>query len=196
MDGKHRLICSNMDTTRSSASGVAILTHRQWTSDIIQKICVNDRVMAVDLKIDKKIIRIMAVYLPHSGYEYNYFQETLTYIERLAMDAWDKRYTLIIAGDFNLSLDHGDRGRAMTELCIQFSMYIVNGQTPADDADQNYGGLIIYCIQNHYDRMIPLRIMIWIWDPIIGTFLHHWKLFDRQSLGHVVEHHLKDGSLH
>ena len=56
-------------------------------------------------------------------------------IERLAMDAWDKRYTLIIAGDFNLTLDHGYRGRAMTELCTQCSMDIANGQTPADDID-------------------------------------------------------------
>ena len=56
-------------------------------------------------------------------------------IERLTMDAWDKRYILFIAKDFNLILDHGDRGRTMTELCAQFFMDIANGQTPADDAD-------------------------------------------------------------
>ena len=87
MDGRYRFICSNTDTARSSASGIVILINRQWTSDIVQKICVNDRVMAVDLKISKKIIRIMAVYLPHSGYGCNYFQETLLDIKRLAMDA-------------------------------------------------------------------------------------------------------------
>ena len=113
-----------------------MLIHRKWISNILQKTCVNDRVMAVDLKVSKKIIRIMAVYLYHSGYGWNYFQETMADIERLAMEALDKRYSLIIAADFNLSLDQGDRGRAMNELCTQFSMDIANGQTLEYDADK------------------------------------------------------------
>ena len=59
-----------------------------------------------------------------------------------------------------------------------------------------YGDCIIYCIRIHYDRMRPLRVMIWTWISFIGTLLHHWKLVDRQSLGHVAGHHLKDGSFH
>ena len=91
--------------------------------------------MAVDLKVSKRIIRIMAVYFIHSGYGWNLFQEIMTDIERLAKEALDKRYSLIIAGDFNLSLDQGDRGRAMHELCMQFSMDIADGQSPADAID-------------------------------------------------------------
>ena len=56
-------------------------------------------------------------------------------IERLAMEALDTRYSLIIAGGFNLSLDQGDRGRVMHELCIQFSMDIADGQNPTDGVD-------------------------------------------------------------
>ena len=78
---------------RSSASGIAILIHRKWTSNILQKTCVNDRVMTVDLKVSKKIILIIAVYVLHSGYGWNYFQETLTDMERLAMEALDKDYS-------------------------------------------------------------------------------------------------------
>ena len=91
MDGKHRHICSNTDMAISLASGVAILIHRQWISDVMQKICVNHGVMVMDLKSSKKIIRIMVIYIRHSGYGWNYFQEILTDIERPAMDALDKR---------------------------------------------------------------------------------------------------------
>ena len=90
----------------------------------------------------------------------------------------------------------------MQEFCIQFSMDIAGGQESADDADTwtlEFGPYLrrldyIYCIRNHYDRMILLRTMIWTWDPTIGTCLHPWKLFDRQSPGHAAGHHLKDGN--
>ena len=45
----------------------------------------------------------------------NYFQEIVMDIERLSMEGMDKRYALIIAGDFNLSLERGDRGAIMAE---------------------------------------------------------------------------------
>ena len=51
------------------------------------------------------------------------------------MEALYKRYSLIIAGDLNLNLDHGDKGRAMHELCVQFSMDMVNEQNSTDDPD-------------------------------------------------------------
>ena len=53
-------------------------------------------------------------------------------IERLAMEGMDKGYALIIAGDFNLSLERGDRGAIMAEFCEQFSMNIVNDQDSAE----------------------------------------------------------------
>ena len=118
MDGKHRFICSNSNMTRSLASRVVILIHRKWTSKILQKTCMNDRVMVVDLKVSKRIIHIMAVHFLHSGYGRISFQEVMTDIERLAMEALDKRYYWIIAGDFNLNLDQGDRGRAVHQFCV------------------------------------------------------------------------------
>ena len=145
----------------------------------------------------------MVVYLPHSGYWLNYFQETLMDIESFAMDAWDKRYTLIIAGDFNLILDHGDRGRAMTEFCTQFYMDIANGQTPADDVDtwiwkfRSYLQRIDYILYSKSIRSDDITSnLIRIWSRIIGTCRHLWKSFDRQSLEYVAGHHLKDGNLH
>ena len=55
-----------------------------------------DRVMAMDLKIYHKVIRIIAVYLPHAGYESNYVQSKFNDVERLILEACDKRYAVVI----------------------------------------------------------------------------------------------------
>ena len=79
---KHRFICFNTDMARSRVSGGSTLIRRQWVSDLLWKIHADDGVMVVDLKISKKIIRIMVVYLLHSGYGRNYVQEILIDMER------------------------------------------------------------------------------------------------------------------
>ena len=135
IEGSHRLVCSNDASARSPASGVAILVHHRWTTNIKHTICLNDRVMAVDLKISQKTIRLIAVYLPHSGYDRKYFQDTFIDIEVLANDAMDKGYTIILGGDFNLSLDQGYRGEVMEEFCSSFSMNIAGGVLMGNDAN-------------------------------------------------------------
>ena len=89
--------------------------------------------MAIDLKISHKMIRIIAVYLPHAGYDSNYFQSTLDDVERLIMEACDKRYAVVIGGDFNLSLDQGVRDRLLQDLCAEFSLDIANGTPLAEN---------------------------------------------------------------
>ena len=133
--GVDRLICSNDTNARSPASGVAVLVHRRWTKSIARKICLHDRVIFIDLKIAQKIIRVIAVYLPHMGYDWNYFINIFTDIEGLVMEAMNKGYTLVLAGDFNLTLDQGQRGDVMKELCTTFSLEIANGRTMADSSD-------------------------------------------------------------
>ena len=64
IEGKHRLISSNDKNAKTSATGVAILVHRRWTGQIKKKICLHDRVMAVDLKLPRRLVRILAVFLP------------------------------------------------------------------------------------------------------------------------------------
>ena len=89
--------------------------------------------MAIDFKLSHRMVRVLAVYLPNAwNYDLNYFQEIFNDIERLSMEAMDKGYTLIIGGDFNLSLERGNRGRIMAEFCEQFSMVIANGQDTAE----------------------------------------------------------------
>ena len=93
--------------------------------------------MAIDLKIAQKIIRVIAVLLSHMRYDWNYFMDIFTDIEGLVMEAMDKDkgYTLVLAGDFNLILDQGQRGDVMKELCTTFSLEIANGRTMADSSD-------------------------------------------------------------
>ena len=119
---KHRLISSNDKNAKSSATGVTILVYRRWTGQIKKKICLHDRVMAVDLKLPRRMVRILAVYLPNAwNYDLDYFQSIFKDIERLSMEAMDKGYALVIAGDFNLSIEQGERGKIMIEFCEQFS---------------------------------------------------------------------------
>ena len=106
LDGGHRFISSNDQNARSSATGVAILFHRRWTDKVKKKICLHDRVMAIDLKLPHRMVRVLAVYLPNAwNNDLNYFQDFFMDIERLSMEGMDKGYALIIAGDFNLSLE-------------------------------------------------------------------------------------------
>ena len=53
LTGGHRLIC---EYGGGVASGVAVLVHRQWVRFIRKKILVNDRLMAIDLKIGEKLV--------------------------------------------------------------------------------------------------------------------------------------------
>ena len=84
--------------------------------------------------ISQKIARFIIAHLPKAcNYDLNYFQVILDDIERLSMEAMDKNYASFIVGDFDLSLERGDRGRIMNEFCQQFSMDIANVNTAQTD---------------------------------------------------------------
>ena len=80
---------------------------------ISRKICLHDRVIAIDLKIAQKTTRFIVVYLPSIGYDWNYFLDTFKDIEGLVMEAMDKRYASVPAAYLNLTLDQGRRGDIM-----------------------------------------------------------------------------------
>ena len=106
IEGRHRLISFNDKNARTPATGVAILAHRRWTGQIKQIIYFHDRVIAIALKLPPRMVRILAVYLPNAwNYDLIFFQSIFEEIERLSMEAMDNGYALIIADDFNLSLE-------------------------------------------------------------------------------------------
>ena len=49
------------------------------------------------------------------------------------MEVCDKRYAVVIGGDFNLSLDQGVRDRLLQDLCAEFSLDIANGTSLAEN---------------------------------------------------------------
>ena len=73
------------------------------------------------------------MYLPHAGYDSNYFQSTFDDVERLRLEACDKRYAVVIGSDFNLSLDQAVRDRFQHDLYAEFSLDIANGIPLAED---------------------------------------------------------------
>lgn len=65
LEGGHRLI-TNLSTP--AASGTTILINERFVKKIIRIIPISDRVLGLDVRIGKKILRIIAVYVPHAGY--------------------------------------------------------------------------------------------------------------------------------
>ena len=63
--GDHRLLAN---LSIQSVSDTAILIHQRHVTDILKKQSVGDRIMSVDFKFGFKLIRVIAVYLPHAGY--------------------------------------------------------------------------------------------------------------------------------
>ena len=72
------------------------------------QICLNDRVMTIDLQISNKIICIIGIYLLHTCCASNYFQNLFDDLNRLVMEAYGKQYKIIIGGNFNLNLNERD----------------------------------------------------------------------------------------
>ena len=79
LSGGHRLISSYKDAT-SPASGTAILIHARIIKFVRRKIIMHDRVMAIDVKFDKKMIRVISVYVPHAGHAWNDFDDVFACI--------------------------------------------------------------------------------------------------------------------
>ena len=73
--------------------------------------------------------------MPINGYDWNYFLDIFNDIQRLAIEAMDKRYGLVLTGDFNLNLDHYRRGDIMNKICTVLSLEIANGKTMPDSFD-------------------------------------------------------------
>ena len=117
----------------SNASGVAIFVHAKHTEKIIRKILISDRVMAIDIREGNRILRIISVYLSHSGYPWIDFEREMKNIVSLVMERKDQGKYIVIAGDFNLSLNNGDRANMMQNLCDQFQFQVSNGDGNAND---------------------------------------------------------------
>ena len=70
LQGGHRFLAHRGDY---HASGVAILIHKNHAHNIKHIMYISDRVMAIDIQMGCKIMRVIALYLPHAGYPWDDF---------------------------------------------------------------------------------------------------------------------------
>ena len=87
--------------------------------------------MAIDLLLGSKWLRLISIYLPHSGYPLEDLYDCVQQITSLTMEAQDRRMSVLIGGDFNVSLqDHGARISLIRDLVTQFDLQVANGFHP------------------------------------------------------------------
>ena len=65
IDGNHRLI---LQFDGDGCSGIAILVHKRHVDNVKIVHRISNRLLAIDLKIGRRVFRIIAVYMPHIGY--------------------------------------------------------------------------------------------------------------------------------
>ena len=74
IDGNHRLISSNDQNARSSATAVVILLYLRRIGRVKKNMCMYGRLMTVDLKLSRRIFHILVVYHPNLwNYDLHYF---------------------------------------------------------------------------------------------------------------------------
>ena len=78
------------------ASGVGILIHSSLVKFIQSVHRKNDRIMAVDMEISGKRFRILAVYLPHSGFGHIFLEECYRELSDFIREARDKCMYVIV----------------------------------------------------------------------------------------------------
>ena len=96
---------------------------------------ISNRIMGIDVKIGGKRVRVISVYVPIAGYSWSEFEECIEDITILTSEATRLNMSVIIGGDFNLSLGIGRRGTSTTDFCQQFRLTVANsgGLPMADD---------------------------------------------------------------
>ena len=86
IQGGHRLVSSHGFMESVPASGIEILIHCSLIPYIRRKLCLHNRLMALDLKIGAKTIRVICVYAPHSGYPEDEFRSTMEDLSNLVTE--------------------------------------------------------------------------------------------------------------
>lgn len=70
--GGHRLFCGRDEFVYAR---VAILVHTRWALSIIQFHKISDRLLFVDLLLHGSKYNVIAIYVPHAGYQQIWFNE-------------------------------------------------------------------------------------------------------------------------
>ena len=98
LDGGHVLythLCDNY------SAGVGILVHEKHVKSSQRVHVISDRVLALDIVVNKISIRVVAVYMPHCGYSVEHFEDTFDQLRYVLDQATYQKRRIILGGNFN-----------------------------------------------------------------------------------------------
>ena len=133
LDAGHCLFCGRDEF---KCSGAAILIHARWTASTVRFCKVFDRLVFADMIINSKKYRVIAVYMPHAGYEQHYFTECFDHLRQAILDGHGAGMRCMVGGDFNIERYRGWRGDRLEELLCEVGLDICNDSSmlPYEDA--------------------------------------------------------------
>ena len=102
MNGNHVLFASG---SRDIASGVGILVKSQNVQRRMKIHRMSDRVMSVDMTFYGKKYRVVAIYLPHAGYDESFIFEIYGQAQVVIDQALQNSMNIIVGGDFQTELN-------------------------------------------------------------------------------------------
>ena len=141
---KHHLFAGSGGT--QGRNGVAIVLHAQLHAKIDSFCAMSDRVAALDFTARRRKFRVIAVYLPHSGYVDSVVEQFYGQISELVRQGRNQRRTLILGGDWNARVgkqvtgednrvlgafgygDRNHRGQTLVDWALLNKLAILNTQ--------------------------------------------------------------------
>ena len=84
--------------------GVGIMLNKEWRKRIIDTEYINERATTTTILVNRRHIKLMSVYFPHSKYADHHIEKMYKTIEKRMMN---KKYIPVIGGDFNAELGLG-----------------------------------------------------------------------------------------
>ena len=107
-------------------AGVGILLHSKHVKKSNRVQVFSGRVLALDMCLHGRKIRVVAIYLPHCGSDVQVFDETYDQI-RCAVDQGKRsNRKIILGGDFNTQANIGYSGTQLQSLIDSFGLCIEN----------------------------------------------------------------------
>ena len=107
-------------------AGVGILIHKKMIKQIRGYHRLSGRICGIDLKCGHLCVRIISVYVPCGGHDW---QEVEAFYEelRILMDGAVRHgMRIILAGDFNTEVGRGERGMALQNILSGYGLMIFN----------------------------------------------------------------------
>ena len=121
--GGHRLI-THLDGY--IGAGVGILVNSRWTRCIQKVHIVSDRILAIDMLFGNLKARVVSVYMPHAGFNWQKLFDVYNQLSLLLTPTLRARQMIIVGGDFNTALNVGHRGDCLADFCNNFELSIAN----------------------------------------------------------------------